>query len=83
MAINKDSEKNLHLKLQANSSGERVSLQRLIAPRLNDEQDTTFAGSPVGAEGSLRPSRVEHVAVAFGAAECDIPAGSAALLTWE
>ena len=47
------------------------------------EQDTTFAGSPVGAEGSLRPSRVEHIAVTNGTAECDIPAGSAALLCWE
>lgn len=83
VAINKDGEKNVRLKLQVNASSERISLQRLIAPNLEDEQDTTFAGSPVGAEGSTRPSRVEHVAVSNGAAECDIPAGSAALLTWE
>jgi hypothetical protein len=83
VAINKDGEKNVRLKLQADSSGERVSLERLIAPSLDDEQDTTFAGSPVGAEGSLRPSRVEHVALSNGTAECDIPAGSAALLCWE
>jgi hypothetical protein len=83
VAINKDGEKNVRLKLQANSSGEHVSLERLIAPSLDDEQDATFAGSPIGAEGSLRPSRVEHVAVTNGAGECDIPAGSAALLTWE
>jgi hypothetical protein len=83
VAINKDGEKNVRLKLQANSSGRRVSLERLIAPRLDDEQDTTFAGSPVGAEGSLRPGLAEHVAIADGTAECEIPAGSAALLIWE
>jgi hypothetical protein len=83
VAINKDAEKNVRLKLQANSSGNRVSMERLIAPRLDDEQDTTFAGSPVGAEGSLRPGVVEHVAISNGRVECDIPAGSAALLTWE
>jgi hypothetical protein len=83
VVINKDGEKNVRLKLRATSSDERVSLERLIAPSLDDEQDTTFAGSPVGAAGSLRPSRVEHIALANGAAECDIPAGSAALLCWE
>ena len=83
VAINKDGEKNVRLKLQADFPGERVSLERLIAPTLDDEQDTTFAGSPVGAEGSIRPSRVEHVTVIRGSAECDIPAGSAALLCWE
>lgn len=83
VAINKDSEKNVRLTLKANSGGERVSLQRLIAPTLDDEQDITFAGSPVGAEGSFSPSRVEHVSVTNGTAECMIPAESAALLTWE
>ncbi|MGB6934955.1 MAG: glycosyl hydrolase family protein [Acidobacteriaceae bacterium] len=83
VAINKDAEKNVRLKLQANSPAERVSLERLIAASLDDEQDTTFAGSPVGAKGSFNPSRVEHVTVTNGAAECNIPAGSAALLTWE
>ncbi len=83
VAINKDGEKKVRLKLQANSSGERVSLERLIAPSLDNEQDTTFAGSPVGADGSLRSSWMEHIAVTNGAAECEIPAGSAALLTWE
>jgi hypothetical protein len=83
VVINKDASKNVRLKLQANASGERITLERLIAPSLDDEQDTTFAGSPVGAEGSLRPSRVEHIAVTNGTAECDIPAGSAALLCWE
>ncbi len=83
VAINKDGEKNVRLRLQADSSAAHVSLERLIAPSLDDEQDTTFAGSPVGAEGSMRPTRVEHVAVNHGTAECDIPAGSAALLIWE
>ncbi len=83
VAINKDAEKNVRLKVQANASAERISLERLIAPTLDDEQDTTFAGSPVGAEGSFRPSRVEHISVSNGSAECEIPAGSAALLSWE
>jgi hypothetical protein len=83
VVINKDGEKNVRLMLQANSSGERVSMERLIAPSLDDEQDTTIAGSPVGAESSSRPGRQEYVAVIDGTAECSIPAGSAALLRWE
>jgi hypothetical protein len=83
VVINKDAEKNVRLKFRANASSERVSLERLIAPRLDDEQDTTFAGSPVGADGSFQPSRIEHLFLTDGSAECTIPAGSAALLTWE
>jgi hypothetical protein len=83
VAINKDGGKNVRLKLETNSPGASVSLERLIAPSLEDEQDTTFAGSPVGAEGSSRPGRSERVAVIHGMAECEIPAGSAALLCWE
>lgn len=83
VAINKDAGKNVHLKFQADASSGRVSLERLIAPRLDDEQDTTFAGSQVGAEGSWRPSRMEPMYLTYGSAECNIPAGSAVLLTWE
>jgi Glycosyl hydrolase family 79 C-terminal beta domain len=83
VAINKNGGKNVRLKLQTSAAGERVSLERLIAPSLDDEQDTTLAGSAVGADGSSRPGRVEHLAVTNGSAQCDIPAGSAVLLSWE
>jgi len=83
VAINKKAGKNVRLTVRGGSAGERVSIERLIAPRLDDEQDTTFAGAPVGAEGAWKPERIEHTRVSNGTAVCEIPAGSAALLSWE
>lgn len=83
VVINKDPEKNVRLAIKANASGERVSIERLIAPSLSDQADVTFAGAPVGAEGAWKAERIEHVRAANGMAECFIPAASAALLRWE
>src|SRR6185437_13376258 len=72
VAINKDGEKNVRLKLRANSSGSRVSREHLIAPLRDDDQDTPFAGTPVGAARLLRPVLVEHVSITVGTADGDI-----------
>ncbi|MGC1783119.1 MAG: hypothetical protein WA708_11420 [Acidobacteriaceae bacterium] len=83
VVINKDAEKNVHLKIQANSPGQRIAVERLISPRLDDQQDTTFAGAPVCTQGAWKPERVEHVRSTNGTVDCYIPSASAALLTWE
>ncbi|MHB8303917.1 MAG: glycosyl hydrolase family protein [Acidobacteriaceae bacterium] len=83
VVINKNPDKNVRLAIHAAASGERVAVQRLIAPTLEDEQDVTFAGAPVGYEGAWRAARTEHIHATSGTAECFIPAASAALLRWE
>lgn len=83
VAINKDAQTSVRLAIQGNSSGERVAVQRLLAPSLQDTTDVTFAGAPVGAAGAWKAARTEYLPLANGAAECHIPAASAALLRWE
>ena len=83
VVINKDPAKNVRLAIDAGTSGERVAVRRLIAPTLEDEQDVTFAGAPVGAEGAWQAARIEHVHASNGTTECFVPAASAALLRWE
>lgn len=83
VAINKHSQKDVRFTLQANHPAQRVSVQRLIAPSLEDETDVTLAAAPVGADGAWRSSRTERIAVRDGMAELTIPSASAALLSWE
>lgn len=80
--INKDAQKDVHLNIRANTSADRVSVERLIAPRLDDEQDTTLAGSPVCAQGAWKPGQIERIRIVGGSANCRIPAASTAVLTW-
>jgi hypothetical protein len=83
VVINKSATASYKMTVQANAAAERILLQRLIAPSLEDQADVTFAGAPVGMRGAWRAERNEHVNLKNGAAICFIPAASAALLTWE
>lgn len=80
--INKNPEQRVRLMVQTGSNARRIAVKRLVAPRLQDTTDVTFAGAPVGADGSWKPERIEYISSSNGIAECWIPAGSAALLTW-
>lgn len=82
VAINADAAGDVRLTMQANESGERVAVERLISHGLADEQDTTLAGAPVCAQGTWKPERIEHLRVTDGSATCLVPAASAALLRW-
>lgn len=82
VVVNKDAEKDVRLNIRANAHAERASVERLIAPRLDDEQDTTLAGAPVCARGAWKPERIETVGVTSGITKCLVPAGSAAVLSW-
>jgi hypothetical protein len=83
VAINKHAHQDVRLSIQSNQAAQNISVQRLIAPTLDDEADTTLGGAPVGANGGWRPSHLERIAQRSGTAECTIPAASAALLQWE
>jgi hypothetical protein len=47
VAINKNSQQDVRLTVDAPPSGSGITMERLIAPRLEDQQDTTFAGAQV------------------------------------
>jgi len=80
--INKDATQHVRIDIQANTAAKRVTVQRLVAPRLDDTTDVTFDAAPVGDSGTWRPERKENLAVHNGQVVCGIPPGTAALLTW-
>lgn len=82
VVLNKEAAQSYQLKIQANTHAERMTVERLIAPSLDDTADVTFDAVPVGQSGNWHPARKEQVAVHNGSAVCEIPAGSAALLSW-
>ena len=82
VVINKHAHKDVRLTIQANQPAQYVAAQRMIAPTLEDEADTTLAAAPVGANGAWQPLHTERIAVHNGSAEFLVPAASAALLSW-
>lgn len=80
--LNKDADTDLHLTVRASSAGDAVQVQRLIAPSLIDEQDTTLGAAPVGASGAWQSQSQETLHPSADNVQCRIPRGSAALLQW-
>jgi hypothetical protein len=58
-------------------------LLRLHAPRIDDTTDTTFGAAPVGAAGEWSVAREETPPLDNGSAVIELPAASAALITFE
>ena len=81
--LNKNGGRAYRMTLQSPLPATRIRVRRMLAPRLDDRTDATFAGAPVGANGAWQPERDEFLPVHNGSARCYIPAGSAALLSWE
>ncbi|MGA1985711.1 MAG: glycosyl hydrolase family protein [Candidatus Sulfotelmatobacter sp.] len=82
-AFNKHLDRTIHLTIDAGQRAQRVTTLRLHAPRVDDTTDTTFGGSPVGAAGAWSAAKEDTLAVENGAAVLDLPAASAALITFE
>jgi hypothetical protein len=82
-AFNKNLDRGVRLRIDAGQSGARVSALRLHAPRVDDTTDTTFGGSTVGSGGAWSITREEIPEVENGAAAIELPAASAALITFE
>ena len=61
---------------------DRARALRLSAPRLDDTQDVTLGSNPVGASGAWDAARAEELPVHGGTASIELPAGSAALVTF-
>jgi hypothetical protein len=82
-AFNKNLDQGVRLRVDAGQTSQRVSLLRLHAPRVDDTTDITFAGSTVGSGGAWSVTREEMPPVENGAAVVELPAASAALITFD
>ena len=81
-AFNKSQDRSVRLTIDAGQRAQRVSGLRLLAPRVDDTTDITFGGAPVGASGTWSTTREEVLSRANGAAVIELPAASAALVTF-
>ncbi|MGP0018591.1 MAG: glycosyl hydrolase family 79 C-terminal domain-containing protein [Candidatus Sulfotelmatobacter sp.] len=81
--FNKHLDRGVHLTLDAGQRAQRVTALRLHAPRVDDTTDATFGGSPVGAGGAWSALKQDSLALENGVAVLDLPAASAALITFE
>jgi hypothetical protein len=81
--FNKNLDRDVRLSIDAGQALQRVSLLRLHAPRVDDTTDITFAGSTVGSGGAWSVTREEIPRIKNGAAIVELPAASAALITFD
>jgi hypothetical protein len=71
------------IQLSVNAQGKYASVLHLHAPRIDDSADVTLGGVPVGANGNWTVARKEKLLSQDGSILLDLPAASAALLTFE
>lgn len=82
-AFNKNLDRGVRLTIDPGQRAQRVTALGLHAPRVDDTTDTTFGGAPVGAGGAWSAPRDETLPLENGVAALDLPAASAALVTFE
>lgn len=82
-AFNKYLDRRVHLSIDVGQHAQRISALRLHAPRVDDTTDATFGGAPVGASGAWSATREETLNLESGAAVIQLPAASAALISFE
>jgi hypothetical protein len=70
------------LQLSVNAQGKYASVLRLYAPRIEDTTDVTLGGATIGPNGNWSPVREEKLPEQNGSVAFDMPAASAALLTF-
>jgi hypothetical protein len=81
LAFNKHDDRAIRLKVDCGPGMNRARALRLSAPRLDDAQDVTLGGNPIGASGAWSAEQEEELPVHDGATTIDLPAGSAVLVT--
>jgi len=82
-AFNKNTDRTVRLTIDARERSRHARALRLHAPRVDDTTDTTLGGSVVGASGAWSAVREEALTVENGTAIIQLPAASAALITFE
>ncbi len=79
--FNKNSDRDVQLSVS--NQGNHANVLRLHAPRIDDATDVTLGGTPVGANASWSAVREEKLTAQNGSLAVELPAGSAALLTFQ
>jgi hypothetical protein len=82
VVFNKHNDRAASLTIDSGRPATHARVLRLTGPRLDDTQDVTLGGNPVGAGGAWQAEGGEPVPVAGGIASLDLPAGAAALITF-
>jgi hypothetical protein len=82
-AFNKNLDRGVRLTIDTGQNAPRVSLLRLHSLRMDDTTDITFGGSTVGPGGAWAIARQEIPRAENGVAVLELPAASAALITFE
>ena len=80
--FNKHADRVVRLHVQTGEPGAHARALRLMAPRLDDTQDVTLGTNPVGGSGEWEAAHEETLPVHDGTAAIELPAGSAALVTF-
>jgi hypothetical protein len=82
VVFNKHADRAVHLTIESRGRATRARALRLSAPRLDDTTDVTLGNNPVGANGAWEAAHEEELPVHEGAAAIELPAGSAALVSF-
>ncbi len=80
--LNKHGDRAVRLTIDSGGQAARAHALRLVAPRLDDTEDVTLGANPVGGSGAWEETHEETLAVQDGAARIELPAGSAALVSF-
>jgi len=83
VVFNKNLDRRIRCTVEARQRAQRAKALRLHAPRVDDTTDVTLGGAPVGAAGAWSPAHEEKLSVENGATVLELPAASAALVTFE
>ncbi|HEX4311122.1 MAG TPA: hypothetical protein VHZ25_13900 [Acidobacteriaceae bacterium] len=82
VVLNKHADRTVRLHIDGAGAGNGRAL-RLLAPRLDDTQDVTLGGNPVGPSGAWEAAQEETLAAHDEQASLHIPPGSAALVSFQ
>jgi hypothetical protein len=80
VVFNKHDDRAVKVKIDCGEKAAFARALRLTAPRLDDTQDVTLGGNPVGGAGLWTEQRAEDLPVNEGVATLHLPAGSAAVV---
>jgi hypothetical protein len=80
--INKDRTANAEVAIAADRALQKATALRLKGRALDSAENVTFGGSTVTADGHWQPANVEALNVAGGVCTIQVPASSAAVVTW-
>jgi len=83
LIFNKNLDRRVRLSVNVGQAVQRAGVLRLHAPRVDDTTDVTIGGAPIGADGAWSAASQGILPAQNGSVMVDLPAASAALLSFE